>query len=244
MEPGGGCHRSRIPVVNHIHAVDNSNVMSTAPATIRPQSDDDVEERRFVVGTTGWTEDDLDDPAFEAQWEAGAYEIVDGVLTQMPAARLDDGAALFNLMVLVRAHMDATGDRGKLSVETDVILQKMRVPRVDAVYVSGDLLEAQAAANAASPKPRGRYGRVRVVPTMIIENISPGHEAHDRVTKRQWYAERGVPHYWLLDAYGKSLETLVLDGKVYRIEQLGRECDEVRPSLFPGLAIPLSKVWS
>jgi Uma2 family endonuclease len=218
--------------------------MSTAPAVMPPMPDDDVDERPFTVGTTGWTADDLDDPTFEAHWEAGAYEIVDGVLTRMPAARLDDGVALFNLLVLVRGHMDSVGDRGTWSMETDVILQKMRVPRVDAVYVRADLLDAQAAANAASRKPRGRYGRVRIVPTLIVENVSPGHEAHDRVTKRRWYAEAGVPHYWLLDAYRKTLETLVLDGNDYRTEQLGRADDEVRPPLFPGLVIPLSKVWA
>ena len=215
---------------------------ATAPISIPPS--DDPDDRRFVVGTTGWTADDLDDPSFAAQWEAGAYEIADGVLTQMPAARLDDGNALFKLMMRVQSHLDSIGERGKISFETDVILAAMRVPRVDAVYVGADLLEAQAAANAASRNPRGRYGRVRVVPTLVVENVSPGHEAHDRVTKRRWYAEAGVRHYWLLDAYGKTLETLVLEGTAYRTEHLGRANDDVRPSLFPGLVIPLSAVWA
>jgi Uma2 family endonuclease len=219
--------------------------MSTATTAPPPSLDgDDAYDRPFSAGTTGWTADDLDDPRFESLWEAGKYEIVEGVLTQLPAARLDDGRALFKLMSRVQAHLDATGDQGAISFETDVIVEKMRVPRVDAVYLAADLLPAQEAANAKTRRPRGRYGRVLVVPTLIVENISPGHEAHDRVTKRRWYAERGVPHYWLLDAYGKTLETLVLNAGAYQTDQLGREDDEVRPTLFPRLVIPLAKVWA
>ena len=236
-----------------LQRLDNAQDMSTVPAdnpttaitTPEPFVDgDDAYDRPLSAGTTGWTADDLADPRFEAFWEAGKYEIVEGVLTQMPAARLDDGRALFKLLSRVQGHLDAIGDGGAISFETDVIVGKMRVPRVDAVYLAADLLPAQEAANAKTRRPRGRYGRVLVVPTLIVENISPGHEAHDRVTKRRWYAERGVPHYWLLDAYGKTLETLVLKDGAYQTEQLGRNADEVNPSLFPGLVIPLSKVWA
>ncbi|HZL38562.1 MAG TPA: hypothetical protein VFC78_24855 [Tepidisphaeraceae bacterium] len=54
----------------------NSSAMPLAPTTSRP----------FIPGTTGWTADDLDDPQIERQWEDGAYEIIEGVLTLMPAA--------------------------------------------------------------------------------------------------------------------------------------------------------------
>lgn len=235
-----------IPVAAARGGGDTSVVMPTARPDVDFgfRADTDGDERRFVAGTTGWCADDLDDPDFEAQWEAGAFEIADGVLTQMPAARIDDGNAFVKLIARLQSHLDAVDDGGKLSLETDVILGSMRVPRVDAVYLAAGLLPAQEAAHAASHKPRGRYGRVRVAPTLVIENVSLGHEAHDRVTKRRWYAEAGVGHYWLLDAYGKTLETLVLDGTVYHTEQLGRAGDVVRPSLFPGLAIPLTKVWA
>jgi Uma2 family endonuclease len=207
--------------------------------------DDELGVKRFEVGTTGWTADDLDNPAVERLWDAGRHEISDGVLTAMPAARLDDGNAIVNLVFLLKAHTQAVNLDGKLSIETDVILAPMRVARVDAVYMTGAQLAAQAAANQFGKKRLGKYGRARVVPELIIENVSPGHEAHDRVTKRRWYQEARVPHYWLLDAYGRTLETLVLNASgEYQTEQLGRENDDVRPSLFPGLVIPLAKVWA
>ena len=82
-----------------------------------------------------------------------------------------------------------------------------------------------------------------VPPTMIMESLSPGHEDHDRETKRGWYARFGVPHYWLLNGYERSLECLILDGANYALDVSGHDQQEVRPSLFPGLVIPLSKIW-
>jgi Uma2 family endonuclease len=185
----------------------------------------------------------LDDPTIERLWEEGRYEIVEGVLTQMPAAYFDGGRGLFRLMTIVQGYIDANNIGGDFAVESDVVLNNMRVPRIDAVYLNPDALQRQEAINSASRRPRGRWGRIKVPPTLGIESVSPGHEAHDQVTKRRWYAEAGVPHYWLLNAFSRTLECLVLDGKSYRTEQLGRGTDEVRPSLFPGLIIPLARVW-
>src|SRR3954464_13775008 len=95
----------------------------------------DIETREFAAGTTGWTADDLEDPEVERLWDQGRFEIIEGVLTQMPAARLDDGGAFLNFVFELKAHLKANKDKGILSTETDVILQNMRIPRVDAVYL-------------------------------------------------------------------------------------------------------------
>lgn len=88
------------------------------------------------------------------------------------------------------------------------------------------------------------FGRILVPPTLVIESISLGHEAHDRETKRVWYAEARIPNYWLLDAQQRTLEWLVLAGDDYRLDSAGRDSNEVGPAMFPGLTIPLSKLWA
>ena len=84
---------------------------------------------------------------------------------------------------------------------------------------------------------------MRVAPTLVIESMSIGHEDHDRETKRGWYAELKVPNYWLLNPYARSLECLVLVKDEYRRDAWGRENEQVCPSLFPGLTIPLADIW-
>jgi len=120
------------------------------------------------------------------------------------------------------------------------------VPRVDAVYLSPSDRETQKRMNALhgrGTRKRLKYGRILVPPTLVIESLSRGHEDHDRVTKRAWYAEMKVPNYWLLNYFDKSLECLVLEGQDYRVDATGRGEDEVSPGFLPSLKIPLAKVW-
>ena len=85
--------------------------------------------------------------------------------------------------------------------------------------------------------------RILVPPTLVIEALSPGHEQHDLKTKKRWYAQFGVPNYWVLDAFTKSLQCMVLEGGSYRTELAARDTEVVQPQLFPGLVLPLARVW-
>src|SRR4051812_16238976 len=155
----------------------------------------EVAHREFIPGTTGWSIDDLDDPEIEKLWFQGRYEIVEGVLTQMAPAYFDGGSALEELLHLLRLHIETKKVGGKFAREVDVILARRRLPVVDAIYLSANALEQQKRAHATTGKRKQlKYGRILIPPTLIIESLSPGHEAHDRETKRRWYAEAGVPN--------------------------------------------------
>ena len=94
------------------------------------------------------------------------------------------------------------------------------------------------------PRRRSRKNQpLTIPPTLVIESVSRGHEAHDRETKRRRYAEFGVPHYWIVDADARSLDCLRLDGGVYVDAGVGRGDDVIRPAAFDGLSIPLAEVW-
>jgi Uma2 family endonuclease len=204
---------------------------------------DDLELRPFEPGTTGWTARDLDDATLVRAWLGGRYEIVEGVLTIMPAAFFAGGEALVNLYDLVHSHLKPQGVTGGFSPEVDIVINPLRVARADLVYLDTDAKRRQEEAAAAAGQRDVRRIRILVPPALIIESLSPGHEAHDRQTKRRWYAEFGVPNYWLLNVFDQSLECLVLDGADYRVDAAGRGDQEVRPSMFPGLVIPLNEVW-
>lgn len=80
-------------------------------------------------------------------------------------------------------------------------------------------------------------------PTIIIESVSKGHENHDHVTKRNWYAQFKVPNYWIVDGVSRSLECLRLAGDRYLPDVTGKDDDTLQPTAFPGLTIPLRDVW-
>ncbi len=199
--------------------------------------------RRLVPGTTGWTVRDLDNPEIERQRDSSHYEIIEGVLTKMAPAYYDGGVALSKLVDLVKWHLRQDKGAGHFAHEVDLILAEKRVVKVDAVYLSREDQRRQKEANAKLPKPRFVYGRLLLPPTLVIESVSLGHEAHDEETKRAWYAEFGIPNYWLINAHPRTLDCLVLDGQTYRVDRAGKQKDQLRPSLFPGLVIKLADLW-
>jgi Uma2 family endonuclease len=203
----------------------------------------DSTSRAFEPGTTGWTAADLDDPQIESLWFQGAYEIIEGVLTKMPPAYFVAGRALADLMFCANAHLLQMDAEGAFAAGVEIIADELRVLHADGMFLTpaDEARQAQAAIIAGRPDPRRT--RLLVPPTLIIESVTPDHELHDRRTKRRWYAEFGVPNYWLLDAFDHSLECLVLEGSDYRVEAIGRNDDELRPSLFPGLVIGLRELW-
>jgi Uma2 family endonuclease len=207
--------------------------MSSVAASSRP----------FVPGTTGWTANDLDDPTIERQWFEGRYEIVDGVLTTMPPAYFTGMRPLQELIFILKAHLKKQNLHDDFGGEVDVIIDEDRFAGADAVWLTPQDQEKQRRAVLAGGKSDPERVRILVPPTLVIESISPCHERDDERTKRRWYAEFGVPNYWILNGFSRSLKCLVLDGKDYRVDAEGRGADEIRPSLFPGLTIPLAQLW-
>ena len=199
--------------------------------------------RRFEVGTTGWTASDLEIPEIEREWFRGRYEIVEGVLTKMPAAYFAGGEALFNLMKQLDAYFTKHGPSGSFSVEVDIIIDEPRVAVVDAVFLTKAERTRQEEATRRAGKSDATRTRILVPPTLVIESVSPGHELHDRRTKARWYGEFGVPNYWILDAYEKMLECLVLRADRYETDVRGGGKDVLRPSSFQGAEVHLGRVF-
>jgi Uma2 family endonuclease len=202
-----------------------------------------AEPRAFVPGTTGWTASDLDDPKIEREWFRGHYEIIEGVLTTMPPAYFAGHGSLENLIFLVKSHLKAKGQPSSFGQEIDIVISETRVVRADAVYLTRADKSRQVRAARSAEREDPDRTRVLVPPTLVIESISPGHEQHDEGLKRRWYAEFGIPHYWLLNAFDRSLRCLALRDGVYRVDATGKKAEKVRPSLFPGLVIPLADAW-
>jgi Uma2 family endonuclease len=206
----------------------------TAPAT---------SSRPFKPGTLGWTASDLDDPAIEREWFKGNYEIVEGVLTTMPPAYFAGGNAVANLIFVLKSYAKAHKLRWRFAAEADIVVDELRVPRADAAMLTDDDFGKQQEAAKSSGKENLNRVRILVPPTLIIESLSPGHESHDRRTKKMWYAEFGVDHYWIVDAYAKTMECFRRAGRGYVLDIKGKGSQIIRPPAFSELSIPLREIW-
>lgn len=203
----------------------------------------ETSRRTFEPGTTGWTAADLNDPRIEAEWFQGHYEIVEGVLTKMPPAYFSGASTLTELVFILKADLRSRGLPDRFGTEVDVVIDETRVVVADAAWLSTDdqLRQSRAAKLSGAKDPKNV--RILVPPTLIIESVSPGHELHDRRTKSRWYAEFGIPNYWILDPFSRSLQCLALRNSAYELDAEGHDDQTIRPSLFPELVISLAALW-
>ena len=160
------------------------------------------------------------------------YEILDGELGVTPSPTRSHQELAANLLIALKLFVAARGLGEVFIAPFDVILEKTSVVVPDLLFVSRERLEIVT-----------EHG-VQGAPDLIVEILSPGTSRRDRGDKAQLYARHGVRHYWLADPDGQVLETLELDGELYRETARLTGAARFTPTLFPGLEIFLSSLWA
>jgi Uma2 family endonuclease len=82
-------------------------------------------------------------------------------------------------------------------------------------------------------------------PDLVVEVVSRWRARFDRVVKLAYYAQRGVPEYWIVSPQERTVHRLTLsaDGAHYVIAQAAGGSDVLRPQSFAGLEVPLEELW-
>jgi Uma2 family endonuclease len=82
--------------------------------------------------------------------------------------------------------------------------------------------------------------KVKGVPDLLVEILSPSSLDNDRRLKRNLYERCGIPEYWIVDPFEHKLEQLVLKDARY---ELAPDTDAVQPAFITGVTVPLTEVW-
>lgn len=91
-----------------------------------------------------------------------------------------------------------------------------------------------------------RIGKYWGVPDLVVEVISPGTEQTDRETKRDEYAQAGVPEYWIIDPETKMLDLLRLEreAEAYTATTQLSLNDTLTSPTFPGFTLSLAELFA
>ena len=125
-------------------------------------------------------------------------ELIDGEIRYKASPRATHAYAQGQVRGALHGFGSGGSDGWWILVEPDVRLSIHRVLRPD------------VAAWRRSRLPRLPDGPVDLPPDWVCEVLSPGHEAHDRLTKRAIYAQHGVPHLWLVHPDERTVEAFEL----------------------------------
>ncbi len=90
-----------------------------------------------------------------------------------------------------------------------------------------------------------REGRIRGVPDLIIEVLSPSNRAYDEQIKRAAYAQAGVPEYALIDPSARALRLYRLtEAGVYGEAAYATEADSIRFACLPDIILPIAALFA
>ncbi len=159
------------------------------------------------------------------------YEIIWGELHVAPAPNLRHQHIVLRLGRYLDEFCDQHGLGRVLVAPTDVVLPYQTVVQPDLLFVRADRALSLADAN------------ITIVPDLVVEVLSPSTSARDLGEKRDAYTFHGVPHYWIVNPRTRTIEAYELRKADYVLIQHAEGDEAFSPALFPGLSIPLAKLW-
>jgi Uma2 family endonuclease len=158
------------------------------------------------------------------------YEILDGELSVTPAPGSAHQIILARLFRVIDSYVEARGLGLSLFAPLDVILADSSIVQPDLVYLANDRMDRV--------RPRGIEG----APTLLVEVLSPGTSAVDRVRKYELYARYGVLFYWLVDPHVRVVEAYRLGGTAYVLALRGEGGAACGPPP-PDLDLVVARLW-
>lgn len=141
-----------------------------------------------------WTPDRVQSELVREDQHWPRYELIDGELLVSPAPRAVHQVAVTALLRLLISYVDAHALGEVLTSPADIRLGTRTTTQPDVFVV---------------PSDGGFDGRTWdsiAKLSLAAEVLSESTAGYDRLTKREFYARRGVPEYWVVDCDARLVE--------------------------------------
>ncbi len=158
------------------------------------------------------------------------YEVIDGELHMSPFPFVPHQRVATRLLLVLGAHLEKNPVGEVFTSNTKVVLAETTGVGPDLVYLANEHMDQL--------RVDGIYGP----PDLVVE-VTSSKPGLDRVIKHRKYAEARVPHYWIINPDARTLEAFELAGDRYDLAATVRSDEAFSPKLFPGLTIPLARLF-
>ena len=177
------------------------------------------------------TIDDLEAIPYD-EWHR--FELIEGELYVSCAPGIPHQLVLHNLQIELGNYL-RQNPIGTLVPGPGAIFSKYNSVIPDLVFVRKERWDTIVAKD-----------RFNAAPDLVIEIVSPGstNRARDFKLKRKLYGKYGVPEYWTVECWSHSVTVFRLAGNTLEEVSTLRENDELESTVFPGLSLKLSDIFS
>ena len=162
------------------------------------------------------------------------HELIDGEHYVTPAPSPRHQIIVGTLYLVIGTWLE-TNPVGRLYLSPlDVVISQFDVVEPDLLFIS-----------AARVQEMLTVENVRGTPDLVIEVGSKSTRQHDETIKKSLYERSGAQEYWIVDPEISVVRVYRRDGATFtRAIELSREHGDVlRSPLFPGLDLPLERVF-
>ena len=159
-------------------------------------------------------------------------ELIAGVLYMTPPPEYTHDEIVTRLNRLLISYLNAISDKGK------IYLPRAAIWTGASTYLEPDLFYISADTEARLDPTH------RNTADLVIEVISPGSAIYDRNTKADTYGALGVRELWLVDETAETVEVRRQTGSGFNEGQIFKRGEEIRSAVFPGLQLPVEKLFA
>ena len=144
----------------------------------------------------GWTTAQVRDLIDESRaWPR--YELIDGELIVTPAPGTPHQFAAFEIAFTIRPYLDGEDAGAVLLSPADLELEPGTITQPD-VFVTSRRIEGNT-------DELPSWADIKSL-SLAVEIISPSSVRVDRIIKRDFYLDAGVPEYWVVDLDARIVE--------------------------------------
>jgi Uma2 family endonuclease len=154
------------------------------------------------------------------------HEIIDGEHYVSPSPSTNHQNASRHIQFALYEQIERSGRGHVFNAPMDLELAPVDVVQPDLIVV----LDEQR--HIVLPS------RIRGVPDLLVEILSPSTSERDQTLKRKLYESHGVPEYWIVDVDEQVVHRFILDKGRYG------EAEDFHDTItFAGATVDLTDVW-
>jgi Uma2 family endonuclease len=165
------------------------------------------------------------------------YELVDGVLVEMPPESSENNTIAKILLFELAKHFPiALLCHKDTEIEVTGRRARCRIPDL--------LVHTEESAAALAGAPRATLTRDMPPPALVVEVVSPGQANRDRDYryKRTEYGARGIAEYWIVDPETRQVTLCRWVSGQYE-DQIYSGDDRIQSTVVPELGLSPAKIF-